>query len=206
MAVTTAARAAAAVAPRPTPEQLRAAAGATIPDVIVADLLVLFSGINPSLYSGATRLHFARPGNRFWPALWASGLTPRRLSPSEGATLLALGIGITNLVARATATAAELRDDELRAGARALVRKVRRYRPRVLAIVGITAYRTGFDRPDATEGLQPDDIAGAPVWVLPNTSGLNAHHQAADFARAFTALRRFAEQASKRASLPGLTR
>jgi TDG/mug DNA glycosylase family protein len=178
---------------RPTPAQLRAAAGAAIPDLLAPNLFVLFCGINPSLYSGATGWHFARPGNRFWPALWAAGFTPRQFAPSEGAALLALGIGITNLVARATAAAAELSDDELRTGARALARKVRRYHPRVLAIVGITAYRTGFGRPDAREGLQTETVAGVPVWVLPNTSGLNAHHQAADFARAFTALRRFAE-------------
>ncbi len=178
---------------RPTAAELRAAAGVTIPDLIAANLLVLFSGINPSLYSGATGLHFARPGNRFWPALWASGFTPRLLSPTEGRVLLALGLGITNLVARATAGAADLRDDELRAGARTLASKVRRYRPRVLAVVGITAYRIGFNRPAAALGQQPDDIAGVPIWVVPNTSGLNAHHQAADFARAFTALRQFAE-------------
>ena len=175
---------------RPTPADLRAAAGRTIRDVIAPDLRVLFCGINPGLYSAATGHHFARPGNRFWPALHAGGFTPTVLNPSDTRAMLDAGCGITNLVARATATAAELDDDELRAGRRRLERKVRRYRPALLAVVGIGAYRVAFDRPRAGLGLQPDRLAGVPVWVLPNTSGLNANHQAADFARAFRALRR----------------
>jgi double-stranded uracil-DNA glycosylase len=175
--------------PRPTPGELRAAAGKAIPDLIAPDLLVLFCGINPGLYSGATGHHFARPGNRFWPALHAAGFTPRRLYPWEKDELLRFGFGITNLVARTTATAAELALDELRAGRRLLERKVRRYRPRVVAFVGVTAYRAAFDRPNAVVGRQDAAVDDARVWVLPNPSGLNAHYQAADFALAFRALR-----------------
>jgi TDG/mug DNA glycosylase family protein len=174
---------------RPSADDLRAAVDRTIPDIVAPGLDVLFCGINPGLYSGATGFHFARPGNRFWPALAAAGFTPRRLDPSEGRALLELGCGITNLVARTTATAAELSVDELRRGRRRLERTVRRYRPRVTAIVGITAYRAAFDRPDARPGRQSETLAGSTLWVLPNTSGLNAHHQARDFARAFTELR-----------------
>jgi TDG/mug DNA glycosylase family protein len=175
---------------KPTPAQLRAAEGRAIPDLIAPDLDVLFCGINPGLYSAATGLHFARPGNRFWRALYDGGFTPRVLLPWEQQTMLACGIGITNLVRRATATAAELEDDEIRAGRRALERKVRRYQPRAVAVVGIGAYRIAFDRPRATLGEQPEPIEGARLWVLPNTSGLNANHQAKDFALAFGALRR----------------
>ncbi len=169
--------------------ELRSAAERTIPDIIARDLDVLFCGINPGLYSAATGFHFARPGNRFWPALAAAGFTAERLRPSQGRELLASGIGITTLVARATATAAELPDDEIRAGRPRLARKVRRYRPRVVALVGIGAYRTAFARPAAVLGRQPGGLAGAILWVLPNTSGLNAHYQADDFARAFRELR-----------------
>jgi TDG/mug DNA glycosylase family protein len=182
--------------PKPTAADLAAAYGKTIPDVIAPDLDVLFCGINPGLYSAATRCHFARPGNRFWPALHAAGFTPRVLKPWEKDALLACGCGVTNLVARGTATAAELADDELRAGRRRLARKVARHRPRVVAVVGIGAYRVGFDRPRATLGLQPEPLAGAHVWVLPNTSGLNANHSPADFGRAFAALRRFVRSAT----------
>jgi TDG/mug DNA glycosylase family protein len=150
---------------------------------------VLFVGINPGLYSAATGCHFARPGNRFWPALAAAGFTPARLHPSQQLELLGCGVGITNFVDRPTATAAELTDDEIRAGRPALERKVRRYRPRAVAVVGIGAYRIAFDRPRAVIGRQPETIAGALLWVLPNTSGLNAHYQAAGFARAFGELR-----------------
>ena len=153
---------------------------------------MLFCGINPGLYSAATGHHFARPGNRFWPALHASGFTPEVLVPSEERALLALGLGITNLVPRATAAAAELSSDELRAGREALERKVRRYRPRCVALLGIGAYRTAFERPRAMAGRQPEPIGGAPLWLLPNPSGLNANHQLPDLARAFRAVRRFA--------------
>jgi TDG/mug DNA glycosylase family protein len=185
---------------RPSAEDLRAATNRTLRDIIAPGLDVLFCGINPGLYSGATGFHFARPGNRFWPALAAAGFTPRRFDPSEGRRLLALGCGITNLVARTTATAAELSLDELRQGRQRLERTVRRYQPRVTALVGITAYRAAFDRPDAALGRQPERLADSIVWVVPNTSGLNAHHQAADFARSFGELRR-AVLALKRGSL-----
>jgi TDG/mug DNA glycosylase family protein len=167
--------------------------------VIREDLDVLFCGINPGLYTAATGHHFARPGNRFWPALYDAGFTPRRLYPWEQDELLDLGCGATNLVRRATATAAELEDAELRAGRRRLERKVRRYRPRVVALVGLGAYRVAFDRSRATLGLQPETIAGAALWVLPNTSGLNANHQAADFAKAFGELRTFVRAEGRRA-------
>jgi TDG/mug DNA glycosylase family protein len=175
---------------RPTRADLLAAAGRRIPDLIAPGLNVLFCGINPGLYSAATRLHFARPGNRFWRALHEGGLTPDLLQPWQQQAMLAAGLGITNLVMRATATAAELDDDELRAGRRALERKVRRYRPLAVAVVGIGAYRVAFERPRAVMGPQPEPIAGALLWVLPNTSGLNANHQANDFAAAFAALAR----------------
>ena len=175
--------------PRPTAAALRAAHGKTIRDVIARDLDVLFCGINPGLYSAATGHHFARPGNRFWPALHAAGFTPRLLRPWEERELLRYGCGVTNLVARGTVAADELETDELRAGRRRLQRKVRRYQPRIIAVVGIGAYRVAFDRPRATLGRQDEPLAGAVVWVLPNTSGLNANHRPADFVRAFSELR-----------------
>jgi TDG/mug DNA glycosylase family protein len=174
---------------RPTAADLKAAAGCRIPDVIAPGLDIVFCGINPGLYSAATGCHFARPGNRFWRALHDSGLTPSVLSPWQRNAIRASGLGITNLVARATATAAELTDAEIRAGRPALARKIRRYRPRFVAVVGIGAYRVAFNRPKAVVGPQPETLAGARLWVLPNTSGLNANHQAADFAAAFRALR-----------------
>ena len=185
---------------RPTAAELRAARGKSIPDLIAPGLDVLFCGINPGLYSGATGCHFARPGNRFWPALHRSGFTPRLLQPWERHALVASGCGITNLVERATTAAHELDHDELRAGRRRLERLVRRYKPRAVAVVGIGAYRVAFDRPDAELGLQPEDIAGALVWVLPNTSGLNAHHRPSDFARAFSDLRGHLKVMPKRIS------
>ena len=138
---------------------------------------MLFCGINPGLYSAATGFHFARPGNRFWPALHAAGFTPRRLHPSENQALLELGYGLTNLVNRGTAAADELAPAELAEGGRRLAAKVRRYRPRAVAFVGLGAYRTAFGRPKATLGLQPEPLEGAEVWVLPSPSGLNANYQ-----------------------------
>jgi TDG/mug DNA glycosylase family protein len=177
---------------------LEAARRRTLHDVIAPGLGVLFCGINPGLYSAATGHHFARPGNRFWPALHAAGFTDRRLHPSEDARLVDYGCGVTNLVARTTAAAAELSAGELRAGRRALARKVARFGPRIVALVGIGAYRVAFERPRAVAGPQPNTLAGARLWVLPNTSGLNANHQAADFARAFRALRDAVEQSAAR--------
>ncbi|ASU84455.1 G/U mismatch-specific DNA glycosylase [Nocardiopsis gilva YIM 90087] len=159
---------------RPTKAELAAAHGATIPDVIAPDLDVLFCGINPGLYSGYTGHHFARPGNRFWPALHRSGWTPRQLRPDEQHLLPEWGMGITNIVARATARADELTAEELRAGGDALHERLERYRPRMLAVLGVTAYRSAFGRPKAQIGSQTDRIGHTPVWVLPNPSGLNA--------------------------------
>ena len=174
---------------RPTPAEVAAAHGRTVPDVIGPDLRVLFCGINPGLYSGAVGHHFARPGNRFWAALHASGFTARRLSAFEERELLPLGLGITNLVTRATATAAEIGPDELRRGARALARKVARSRPRFVAVLGVGAFRTAFGAPRAVVGERLEGIGAARLWVLPNPSGLNAHYQLPDLERAFGALR-----------------
>ena len=156
-------------------------------------LRVLFSGINPGLYSAATGHHFARPGNRFWPALHLSGFTGRLLRPDEQDELLALGLGITNVVARATARADELGPGELVAGGLALAAKVAALRPQRLAIVGVTAYRTAFGRPHAMVGPQAETIGGTPVWVLPNPSGLNAHWSLAALAEEFGRLRAAAQ-------------
>ena len=160
-----------------------------VPDVIASDLSILFCGINPSLTSAARRHHFARPGNRFWPALHLAGLTPRVLEPDEDRELLQYGLGVTNVVDRPTRTAAELHAAELRAGAVALAGLVGRWRPRVLAVLGVTAWRVAFDRPRAALGLQPEAVGGAATWVVPNPSGLNAHYQLPDLARIYGALR-----------------
>ena len=182
---------------RPTKAQVAAAVGRTVPDLIRPHVKVLFCGINPGLYSGATRHHFARPGNRFWPALHTAGFTQRLVSPWDEHLLLEEGLGITNLVARATATAAELSPEELRAGRRRLERKVAQYRPRWVAVVGIGAYRTAFDRPKAPMGRQQERMRGSGLWVLPNPSGLNANHQLPDLTQTFRALRRAIEKDSE---------
>ncbi len=156
---------------------------------------MLFCGINPGLWSGATGHHFARPGNRFWPALHAAGFTPRVLNPFEEAELLSHGCGITSFVNRATATAAELSDAELIEGALRLQKTVRKYRPAMLAILGIGAYRTGFGRKKAGLGLQAETIGETRVWVLPNPSGLNAHQTPASLAKLFAELRKFCHPA-----------
>ncbi|BAU46848.1 DNA glycosylase [Sulfurifustis variabilis] len=196
--------AASATRRRPTPAQLRAARDKRVPDVIAPDLKVLFVGINPGLYTAAVGHHFARPGNRFWPALHAAGFTDRLLSPFDERELLGRGYGITNVVNRATVAASELSREELIAGAAGLEEKVRRYRPRIVAILGLTTYRAAFVRPEARLGPQPVDLAGARLWVLPNPSGLNAHFKPADFARVFRRLRLTADRKpSRRASPPG---
>jgi TDG/mug DNA glycosylase family protein len=174
---------------KPSAADLRGAVNKRIPDLITPRLKVLFVGINPGLYSAAVGHHFARPGNRFWPALHASGFTARRFSPFEQRNLLALGYGITNLVARASAAADELMPRELTQGAARLARKVRRYRPDAVAILGVGAYRTAFGRPRACPGLQYERIAASLLWVLPNPSGLNAHYQPKSLARLFRELR-----------------
>jgi TDG/mug DNA glycosylase family protein len=163
--------------------------GKPLRDVIAPGLDVLFCGINPSLTSAERGHHFARPGNRFWPALHRAGLTPRLMRPEEDVELLDHGLGVTNVVDRPTRTAAELSTEELRAGAAALDELVARYRPRVLAVLGVTAYRLGFGRPRAAIGLQPERVGGAATWVVPNPSGLNAHHQLSDLARIYGQLR-----------------
>lgn len=174
---------------KPTREELLAAADKTVPDVIAPGLRILFCGINPSLYTAAVGFHFARPGNRFWPALHAAGFTRRVLAPSEQQALLAAGFGITNVVARATASADALSAGELAEGGRALEARVRRYQPRFLAVLGVGAYRTAFARPKARLGLQPERSGATRLWVLPNPSGLNAHYQLAELSRLFRALR-----------------
>ena len=162
-------------------------------DVIAPGLRVLFCGINPGLYSAAVGYHFARPGNRFWQALFAGGFTDRVLAPSENRLLLDCGCGLTDIVPRASAGADELTAAELVAGRRRLERKLRRYAPRVLAVLGLSAYRVAFGRPGAVPGIQPDGVGETRLWLLPNPSGLNAHYQPRDLARAFRELRAAAE-------------
>jgi double-stranded uracil-DNA glycosylase len=184
--------------PALTPAELAAARDRTIDDVLPGPddppLRVLFCGINPGLVSAATGHHFARPGNRFWPALHDSGFTPRRLRPAEQGELRALGLGITNMAPRATARADELSDAELLAGGQRLRELVLRVRPRWLAVVGITAYRTAFAAPKAAVGPQPVPVGSTRVWVLPNPSGLNAHWKPAALAAEFARLRAAADR------------
>jgi TDG/mug DNA glycosylase family protein len=175
--------------PKPTPAEVAAAAGRTIPDLIGPGLRVLFAGINPSLYSAATGHHFARPGNRFWPALHRSGFTDRQFHPSEQFDLPAAGLGITNVAARATARADELAAHELIEGGALLAALTERWRPQFLAVLGVTAYRTAFARPKAMIGPQPESLGGVPIWVLPNPSGLNAHFALPRLAEEFATLR-----------------
>lgn len=166
---------------------------ATVPDLVGPGTRLLFVGINPGLWTAATGTHFAYPGNRFYPALLAAGIIDRLpdfaagMTDADRAELLARGLGISNLVARATARADELARAELRAGAVRLAENVSRWRPGVVAIVGVTAYRQGFDRPRAVTGRQPEELAGAELWVVPNPSGLNAHDTVATLAAAYAA-------------------
>jgi TDG/mug DNA glycosylase family protein len=173
----------------PTREQILAAEGKTVPDVIAPDLRVLFCGINPGLYTAAVGHHFARPGNRFWKALNDAGFTERLLSPFAERELLKSGYGITNVVPRATATADLLTKEEIIKGGQRLAAKVRRYRPRILAILGVGAHRIAFNKPKAVVGRQEEKIGGTVVWVLPNPSGLNANYQQKDLARLFKELK-----------------
>lgn len=175
--------------PKPTPADVAAARGKRLRDVLAPGLTVVFCGINPGLYSGATGHHFARPGNRFWTALHRSGWTDRLLDPSEDRTLPRYGIGITNLAPRTTAAASQLTTEELRAGARRLVAKLRRYRPKAAAFLGIEAYRTAFGIAGAGLGRQPEGVGDTQIWVFPNPSGLNAHYRPQDFADLFRGLR-----------------
>lgn len=184
---------------KPTAEEIAAARNQVVADLVAPNLNVLFCGINPSLYSAAVGYHFARPGNRFWTALHGGGFTGRLLHPSEGAELLRLGYGITNIVDRATAAADELSTEELIAGADRLIEKVMAYRPAHVAFLGIVAYRTAFGRRRAKLGQQDETIANVPVWILPNPSGLNAHFTPAGFALEFATLRQAIEnQGAKR--------
>ena len=173
----------------PTRQQLLAAKDQAVPDLLRRGLDVIFVGINPGLYSAAIRHHFGRPGNRFWPALHLGGITPRLLTPFEERELLDLGYGITNFVARAIAGAAELTSEELIAGGKVLERKMRRYQPRFVAMLGVGAYRTAFARPKANVGPQIETIGSSRLWILPNPSGLNAHYQLADLGKMFAQLR-----------------
>jgi TDG/mug DNA glycosylase family protein len=162
---------------RPTKQELAEAYGLTLPDLVGPGLRVLLVGINPSLWSGWSGRHFGRPSNRLWQTLYEAGLTPRRLQPEDTDDLLAAGIGITNLVARATARADELTDAEIRAGVPRLRELVARWRPAAVAVLGVTAYRVAFAQPKAVVGRQPEAFEGSMLWVLPNPSGLNAHYQ-----------------------------
>jgi double-stranded uracil-DNA glycosylase len=178
---------------RPDRADLQQAYGAVIPDLVGPGMRVLLVGINPSLYSGWSGRHFARPGNRLWRTLHEAGWTDRVLHPSETAAILDAGLGITNLVARATARADELSAEEMRAGVEPLRRLVRRARPAYVAFLGVTAYRVAFGRAKAVVGRQDELFEGAAVWVLPNPSGLNAHYQQPALSAAYGELRRAAE-------------
>src|SRR4051812_1332456 len=195
---------------KPTKAQLLAAHKKRVPDLVAENLIVLFAGINPGLYTAAIGRHFGRPGNRFWPALYGGGFTPRLLSPFEGLLLLDLKFGITNIVERATARADELTDDELRAGGQRLQTKVDRWRPTVVAFVGIGPYRIVSGIKDARVGLQKAPFAGSHAWVLPNPSGLNAHYQPAALAQLFGDLRLWAimqhGRGRNRRPIPSMTR
>ena len=174
---------------KPTREQILAAANKTVPDVIAQDLRVLFCGINPGLYTAAVGHHFARPGNRFWKVLYDAGFTERLLSPFDERELLKGGYGVTNVVPRATATADLLTREEIVKGGKQLTVKVNRYTPKILAILGLGAYRTAFNQPKATVGRQEEKISDTILWVLPNPSGLNANYQQKELARLFRELK-----------------
>ena len=182
---------------KPTREQVHAAFGKKMTDVIGPGLKILFCGINPSLYSAAVGHHFARPGNRFWPTLYAAGFTDRLFSAFEDTRLLERGYGITNVVERATATAAELQPEEYAEGGKRLEAKVRRYKPKVVAVLGVGAYRAAFGKKDAVVGRQEERLGGAHVWVLPNPSGLNAHYRLEDLARVYKEMRTSVEREEK---------
>lgn len=173
----------------PTREELQSAYDATVPDLVGPDLRVLLVGINPSLWSGAVGHHFARPANRLWRTLHEAGFTDWRLHPADGRELLAAGVGITNLVARSTARADELDAAEVRAGVAPLTALVERWQPAFVAFLGLSSYRVAFSRPRATVGEQPEQLAGARVWLLPNPSGLNAHYQQPALTAAYAELR-----------------
>ena len=178
---------------KPTREQLLAATSRTVRDVIAPDLSILFCGINPGLYTAAVGHHFARPGNRFWPTLYASGFTDRLLTAFDERELLKRGYGITNVVSRTTASADLLSKDEMIKGGERLRKKVGRYRPRILAVLGVGTYRVAFNQPKAKVGRQQEKFGNTIVWVLPNPSGLNANYQMKDLTKLFVELREHAE-------------
>jgi TDG/mug DNA glycosylase family protein len=178
---------------KPSKEDLRDAINRTTEDLIDYNLKVLFCGINPGIWSGATGFHFAKPGNRFWKALHLGGFTDRLLHPSEEHELLENGYGITSFCKRTTARADELRTEEFVEGGRNLIKTIKKYKPRNLAVLGIGAYRTAFQKPKAKLGLQDEKIFGAKIWLLPNPSGLNAHYQLNDLAKLYGEVRQAAE-------------
>jgi double-stranded uracil-DNA glycosylase len=182
----------------PSKEELQAAAGRTVSDIIAPGLDVLFCGINPGLYTAWSGHHFARPGNRFWPALYRGGFTPRLLAPSEERELLQYGCGITNLVPRASVAASELSSEELRHGGAQLARKLKRFRPAVLAMLGIGAFQTAFHQRNVRLGQQAERMGDTIVWVLPNPSGLNANYTPAAFAELFSELKRAVEATGRK--------
>ncbi|MGV3709029.1 MAG: G/U mismatch-specific DNA glycosylase [Gemmatimonas sp.] len=194
LVATESARATLAPPAKPTKAELAAAIHKTVPDVIAHDLRVLFCGINPGLYTAALGHHFARPGNRFWPTLHGAGFTPRLLQPWEEQELLEYGIGVTNVVPRTTATAAELGPDDYASGGERLRKAVLKFRPKVLAVLGVGAYRSAFSRKHATLGLQQDTIGTTQLWVMPNPSGLNANYQLPDLIELFRELRTHLER------------
>lgn len=175
---------------RPTREQLLGARGATVPDLVRDDLRILLVGINPSLWSGWSGYHFANPSNRLWPVLHGAGLAPRRLRPEETGALLAAGIGVTNLVPRATARADELERHEIAAGPARVAAVAERHAPGVVAVLGLTAWRLATGDRTASVGPQPVRLGGRPVWLLPNPSGLNAGWPLPRLIEAYAALGR----------------
>ncbi len=179
---------------KPTPDELREAAGQTMPDILAPDLRVVFCGINPSVYSVVVGHHFARPGNRFWPTLHASGFTPHRFLPDEDGRLLELGLGITNVAEPSSVAAADLTNEQMKEGGQILRAKIERFAPQVLAVLGIGAYRLAFDAPKAVLGLQEKTIGNTRIWVLPNPSGLNAHYHLPQLAQLFSELREWVEE------------
>lgn len=184
--------------PRPSPEQLAEAFGRPVPDLGRPGIGVLLCGINPSLWSAVAGCHFGNPHNRLWPVLHGAGLTPRRLHPTETDALLAAGIGVTNVVNFATATAAEISADQLREGRERVIEVAARWQPRVVAFLGLSAYRVAFERPKAKVGPQEELIGASAVWLLPNPSGLNAHYQLPDLVRLYGELRQFQQPAPER--------
>ncbi|MBF9254462.1 G/U mismatch-specific DNA glycosylase [Pontibacter sp. 172403-2] len=181
---------------KPTKAEMAAAANQTVPDIIAPNLKVLFCGINPSLYTAVVGHRFARPGNRFWPVLHRAGFTPYLFAPHQDVELLQLGYGITDVVARATVSADQLAREEFVEGGKRLVEKVKNYKPQVLAVLGITAYRKAFDCAGAGIGLQEQTLGSTRIWVLPNPSGLNAHFPPEALAEVYRELRLFSDAQS----------